>query len=57
MSWVFLICDIAVRPIPERTDSSALLNWRCGNFAAKKSNAAMVVVLEKAWCSASSMLG
>ena len=38
VSCEFLICDIAVRPTPERTDNSALLNCRCGNFAAKKSS-------------------
>jgi hypothetical protein len=46
-SSAFLICDIAVRPIPESTLSSALLNWRCGNFAARKIKAAIVVVLAK----------
>jgi hypothetical protein len=44
VSGAFLICDIAVRPIPERMHNSALLNCRWGNFTAKKSNAAMVVV-------------
>jgi hypothetical protein len=43
VSAAFLICDIAVRPIPERMHNSALLNCRYGNFAARKSNAAMVV--------------
>jgi hypothetical protein len=46
VSGEFLICDIAVRPIPERMHNSALLNCRWGNLAAKKSNAAMVVVEE-----------
>jgi hypothetical protein len=42
VSVAFLICDIAVRPIPERMHNSALLNCRYGNFAARKSNAATV---------------
>ena len=46
VSGEFLICDIAVRPIPDRTHNSAPLNCRCGNFAARNSNAAMVVALE-----------
>jgi hypothetical protein len=46
VSGAFLICDMAVRPTPESTHNSALLNCRCGNFAARKSSAAMVVVEE-----------
>jgi hypothetical protein len=38
------LIENAVRPTPDRTCSSALLNWRCGNFAARKGEAAMVVV-------------
>src|SRR3984893_13025926 len=41
VSAAFLICDIAVRPMPLKMHNSALLNCRYGNFAARKSKAAM----------------
>ena len=44
VSAAFLICEIAVRPTPEIIESSVALNWRCGNFSARNSNAANVVV-------------
>jgi hypothetical protein len=34
--------------------NSALLNWRCGNFAARKSQAAIVVVEQNDSCSVAS---
>lgn len=43
VSSEFLICVIAVRPMPESSDSSLALNCRCGNFSARKSSAAKVV--------------
>ena len=44
VSFEFLICDIAVRPMPEMIESSVALNCRWGNFSARKSRAAKVVV-------------
>ena len=46
VSAAFLICDMAVRPMPDSTHNSALLNCLWGNFAAKNSSAAIVVVFE-----------